>query len=251
VASSAGFIRQALVQALAYTRQRKAFGRVLAEQPLMRAVLVDLALESEAALALTMRLAAAFENAAQPIDAAWKRLVTPAAKFWVCKRAVELTGEAIEIFGGNGYVEDGPMARLYREAPVNSIWEGSGNVMCLDLMRAIARNPQSAFDLLDEVAEAAHDDAPMRREGAALRNLLGSPGKAPETLEALEPLGRSVAQRLVLLLQAALLRRSAPAFVADAFIASRLGDAGWGRVSGALDIRQVDSAALLERAYPA
>ena len=245
VVSSAGFVRQALVQALAYARQRMAFGRVLAEQPLMRSVLADLALESEAALALAMRLAAAFERDDDPAERIWKRVLTPAAKFWVCKRAVEVTGEAMEVFGGNGYVETGPMARLYREAPVNSIWEGSGNVMCLDVLRAIAREPEAAFVLLDELAEAGSADAALGREIGALRSLLGTP---PEQLEGM---GRLLAQRLVLATQAALLRKSAPSYVADAFIATRLGEAAWGRVVGAFEGRRVDVAALLGRALPA
>ena len=245
VVSSAGFIRQALVQALAYTRQRHAFGRALAEQPLMRSVLADLALESEAALALAMRLARAFERADDPAERVWKRVVTPAAKFWVCKRAVELTGEAMEVFGGNGYVETGTLARLYREAPVNSIWEGSGNVMCLDVMRAIAREPDAAAMLLDELADAGTGDAAIAGEIEALRGLLGTP---PDALEAM---GRLVAQRLVLATQAALLRQTAPSAVADAFVATRLGEAGWGRVVGALDARRVDTAALLARALAA
>ena len=245
VISSAAFVRQALVQALAYARQRMAFGRVLAEQPLMRAVLADLALESEAALALSMRLAAAFERADDPAERIWKRVVTPAAKFWVCKRAVELAGEAMEVFGGNGYVETGPMARLYREAPVNSIWEGSGNVMCLDVMRAIAREPEAASVLLDELADAGSADAALGREISALRSLLATP---PEQLEGM---GRLLAQRLVLATQAALLRKAAPSHVADAFIATRLGEAAWGRVVGAFDGRRVDIAALLARALPA
>jgi len=245
VVSSAGFVRQALVQALAYARQRMAFGRVLAEQPLMRSVLADLALESEAALALAMRLAAAFERDDDPAERIWKRVLTPAAKFWVCKRAVEVTGEAMEVFGGNGYVETGPMARLYREAPVNSIWEGSGNVMCLDVLRAIAREPEAASVLLDELAEAGSADAALGREIGALRSLLGTP---PEQLEGM---GRLLAQRLVLATQAALLRKSAPSYVADAFIATRLGEAAWGRVVGAFEGRRVDVAALLGRALPA
>ena len=245
VISSSGFVRQALVQALAYARQRMAFGRVLAEQPLMRAVLADLALESEAALALSMRLASAFERADDPAERTWKRVVTPAAKFWVCKRAVELAGEAMEVFGGNGYVETGPMARLYREAPVNSIWEGSGNVMCLDVMRAMAREPEAASVLLDELADAGSADAALGREIGALRSLLGTP---PEQLEGM---GRLLAQRLVLATQAALLRKTAPSHVADAFIATRLGEAAWGRVVGAFDGRRVDTAALLARALPA
>ncbi|MFZ4285348.1 acyl-CoA dehydrogenase family protein [Variovorax sp. HJSM1_2] len=245
VVSSASFIRQALVQALAYTRQRQAFGKVLAEQPLMRAVLADLALESEAALALSMRLAQAFEHADDPLQQAWKRIVTPAAKFWVCKRAVELTGEAMETFGGNGYVEDGPMARLYREAPVNSIWEGSGNVMCLDVMRAVARDPEAALALMAQAVDATPGDALVLAEAQALRQMLGT---APEQLEGQ---GRLFCQRLVLLLQAGLLRQTAPVAVADAFIHTRLGSTGWGRVAGALDPAGVDVAALLARAYPA
>ncbi|MEO9101014.1 MAG: acyl-CoA dehydrogenase family protein [Burkholderiaceae bacterium] len=250
VVSSSAFVRQALVQALAYARQRKAFGKTLAEQPLMRAVLADLALESEAALALTMRLATAFERDintpdGDPAERVWKRVVLPAAKFWVCKRAVELCGEAMEIFGGNGYVEDGPMARLFREAPVNSIWEGSGNVMCLDMLRAVARERTATFALLDRLGESSQDDALMKREAAALRDMLGW---APTLLEAT---GRLFAQRLILLVQASLLRASAPEFVADAFIATRLDQPGAGRVTGAVDGRRIDTAALLARAYPA
>jgi putative acyl-CoA dehydrogenase len=244
VASSAAFLRQAVVQAIAYTRQRQAFGRRLAEQPLMRAVLADLILESEAALVLMMRLAQSFERNDDPSESPWRRIVTPAAKFWICKRAVELTGEAMEIFGGNGYVEDGPMGRLFREAPVNSIWEGSGNVMCLDVMRAIARDPQAAFALLNEVTHAAAGDALLDREVSELRQMLGTP---PDHLEAL---GRVFAQRLILVLQAALLRQRAPAAVADAFNATRLGERCWGRVTGALDPRRIDVAALLSRALP-
>ena len=245
VVASAGMIRQALVQALAYARRRSAFGKPLAEQPLMRSVLADLALESEAALALSMRLAQAFENEADPNERIWKRVITPAAKFWVCKRAVELSGEAMEVLGGNGYVETGPLGRLYRETPVNSIWEGSGNVMCLDVMRAFAREPGALFDLLDSLEADAADDGAITRELSLLRALLQS---APETLEAR---GRQIAQRLVLVVQAVLLRAQAPTFVADAFVATRLADPSWGRVVGAIDPQRVDVDALLARALPA
>ena len=203
----------------------------------MQSVLVDLALESEAACALMLRLAQAFEQQ----ERGWQRLMTPAAKFWVCKRTVELAGEAIEVFGGNGYVDEGPMARLYREAPVNSIWEGSGNVMCLDLLRAIAREPQSAFELLDELQQMAGDEPLLRTELQALRELLHT--------EPAEALGRQLAQRLVITAQACLLRRDAPAAIAEAFIASRF-DARHGRVYGALDTRRLDVQAVLARAYP-
>ncbi|KVX98181.1 DNA alkylation response protein [Burkholderia ubonensis] len=245
VLGSAAMLRQGVVQAIAYTRQRHAFGRALAEQPLMRTVLADLALESEAALALAMRLAAAFERDDTPRERAWKRIVTPAAKFWVCKRAVELTGEVMEVFGGNGYVDDGPIARLFREAPVNSIWEGSGNVMCLDVLRAVSREPDAAAALFDELRELGGDEPRISAALDALRAMLAAP---PETLEAS---GRLFAQRLVLAAQACLLRRDAPAAVADAFVATRLAEPAWGRIAGGFDPRGVDVAALLQRAYPA
>ena len=180
---SAAILRQATVQAIAYTRQRQAFGKRLAEQPLMRAVLADLALESEAALVLAMRLAQAYEHSdADPVQRAWKRVLTPAAKFWVCKRAVELTGEAMEVLRGNGYVEGGVMARLFREAPVNSIWEGSGNVMCLDVLRALAREPEVAQALWAELANAAAGEPRLLAPLQSLRALLATP---PQQLEAL------------------------------------------------------------------
>ncbi|MDE2415910.1 MAG: isovaleryl-CoA dehydrogenase [Comamonadaceae bacterium] len=246
VAGSAAILRQATVQAIAYARQRHVFGKALADQPLMRAVLADLALESEAALLLLMRLAQAFEREGddQPAERAWKRAMTPAAKFWVCKRAVELTGEAMEVFGGNGYVEDGVMARLFREAPVNSIWEGSGNVMCLDLLRALQREPDAAQALLAELHAAAAGEP---RLAAALRELQALLAAPPDEAEAL---GRLLAQRLVLLAQACLLRQHAPAAMADAFIATRLGAASAGRVAGAIDLRGMDVGAILGRAFP-
>lgn len=242
VLGSAAILRQALVQALAYARQRLVFGRHLAEQPLMRAVLADLALESEAAMALALRLAEAYEDETTPVQRAWKRILTPAAKFWVCKRGVECTGEAMEVLGGNGYVDTSVVARLYRESPVNSIWEGSGNVMCLDVLRAIAREPEAAQALFADLADAAAGEPRLRAPLQSLRGLLAQP---PEQLEAL---ARVFVQRLVLVAQAALLCRHAPAAVADAFIATRLGDADAGRVVGAIDTRAVAVDALLARA---
>jgi len=243
VLGSAGILRQGLVQAIAYTRQRKAFGNVLVEQPMMRAVLTDMALESEAATVLAIRLAQAYENEHLPGERAWKRIMTPAAKFWICKRAVELSGEMMETFGGNGYVDDGIMARLYREAPVNSIWEGSGNVMCLDVMRAIGRDPQSAMALLEQLTVEAGDDQRLRNELRGLQAMLAT---APEHLEAL---GRRFTERLVLVAQGCLLRRFAPQVVADAFITTRL-DAHWGHVVGTIDTRSIDVQAILARAFP-
>ena len=250
VIGSAAIVRQATVQAIAYARQRHAFGKALAEQPLMRAVLADMALESEAALQLAMRLAQAFEHesagASDPLQRAWKRVMTPAAKFWVCKRAVELTGEAMEVMGGNGYINDGVMGRLFREAPVNSIWEGSGNVMCLDVLRAMAREPEAVQALLDTWAQDGAGEPRIAAELQALRALLATP---PEQAEAL---GRVLVARLVVLAQACLLRRHAPACMADGFIATRLGAAaGSGRVLGAIDTRALDVDAVLARAFPA
>ena len=256
VLGSAAIVRQATVQALAYARRRHAFGKALAAQPLMRSVLADLALESEAALLLVMRLAEACEQvqeaenagaAADPLQRAWKRIVTPAAKFWVCKRAVELTGEAMEVLGGNGYVEGDVLARLFREAPVNSIWEGSGNVMCLDVLRALEREPEAAAALLNAWADDAAAEPRMAAELQALHALLALP---PGEREAL---ARLLVQRLVLLAQACLLRRHAPACMAEGFIATRLGPgcaASSGRVVGAIDTRALDVDAVLARVFP-
>ena len=143
VLGSAALLRQALVQAAHHARHRQAFGKPLAEQPLMRNVLADLALESEASMALALRLARAVDERADPGARALARVGTPAAKLWVCKRAVAAVAECLEAWGGNGYVEDGPMPRLYRETPVNSVWEGSGNVMALDVLRALQREPEA------------------------------------------------------------------------------------------------------------
>jgi putative acyl-CoA dehydrogenase len=241
VVGSAGQMRLAVAQALNHVRQRVAFGRLLIEQPLMRSVLADMALETEAATVLAMRLAAAFDQPDDPLQAAWRRLLTPAAKFWVCKRAVELAGEAMEVFGGNGYVAGGPMARLYVDMPVNSIWEGSGNVMCLDVLRALARDPEAAQRLLADVMRRSGDDARLRPVIAALVADLQRP---PEALEAM---ARRFVQRLVLVTQAALLIESAPQPVADAFVASRF-DPEWGRVYGGLPA-ELPLAALIDRIW--
>ena len=243
VLGSAAMMRQAVAQAIAYTRQRKVFGHTLAEQPLMRAVLADMALESEAALALGMHLAQAYEHNT-PEARAWQRLMTPAAKFWVCKRAVELTGEAMEVFGGNGYVEDGIMGRLFREAPVNSIWEGSGNVMCLDVMRGIARQPEQAQVLLADLVRRAGDEKALVQEALALREMLA---RAPA---AWEGMGRQFTARLCVLAQACLLLQNAPAAASQAFIATRY-SGHWGAVTGLVDPSALPVDALLERALPA
>ncbi|MDE1181205.1 isovaleryl-CoA dehydrogenase [Paraburkholderia sp.] len=248
VIGSAALMRAALVQAIHHARHRSAFGRHLADQPLMRNVLADLALESEAATVLFMRLAAAFDassmSEASPVERAWRRIVTPAAKYWVCKRTLEFTGEAMEVWGGNGYVEEGPMARFYREAPVNSIWEGSGNVMCLDVLRAMEREPDAAHALFDAWRADAHASPVL---GAALQRLAATLAEPAEIREAS---ARRIAQQIVLIAQASLLVRHAPSAVADAFIATRLGATAdqTGRVYGTLPAT-VDHKAIVDRAF--
>lgn len=235
VIGSAALMRAALVQAIHHARHRVAFSRRLVDQPLMRNVLADLALETEAATVLFMRLALAFDahlaaerTGAGESDAerAWRRIVTPAAKFWVCKRALEFTGEAMEVWGGNGYVEEGPMARFYREAPVNSIWEGSGNVMCLDVLRALERDPPGAHALLSEWRAEAQDAPAL---AAALDTLQASLAAPAEHREAG---ARRLTQQLVLCAQAVLLLRASRDDHAQAFVATRLADPGAGLACG-------------------
>ena len=240
---STAMLKQALVQCIAYTRQRKAFGKHLAEQPLMQAVLADLALETEAAMQLSFHLAHCYE-ADDALSVAWKRIMTPASKFWICKRAVELTGEMMEVFGGNGYVDNGIMARIFKEAPVNTIWEGSGNVMCLDVLRAISRDVESIEILFQDLAAMAMQDEQLKQE---LQNLFQLFQQTPEELQFM---GRSLVSRLVILAQAVLLKRHAPDYVADGFIQSRYSPFH-GRVVGMLEMKQPDVERLLHRAFVA
>ncbi|NYT44656.1 isovaleryl-CoA dehydrogenase [Alcaligenaceae bacterium] len=224
VLGSTALLRQAVVQAVHHARHRMAFGELLINQPLMQSVLMDLALESEAATALALRLARAFDAPDEPLNQAYRRILTPAAKFWICKRSIEATAECMEVWGGNGYIETGPMARLYREAPVNSIWEGSGNIMCLDVLRALRRHPELAAVLMDSFEEDAAGDTMLQARASSLRQLLATTGPT------LEAAARHIAQEIVLLVQAGLLRRHGGATLADAFIRSRY--AGAGRVYG-------------------
>jgi putative acyl-CoA dehydrogenase len=241
VAGSASLMRQALVQAVWHARHRRAFGRLLVDQPLMQNVLADLALESEAATVSMLRLAAAYDRASrEPREAAFARLATATLKYWVCKRAPVVIAEALECLGGNGYVEESVMPRLYREAPLSSIWEGSGNVICLDVLRALAREPEVAPAFLAELETAAAAEPRLRSHVDEVRGLLGEraePGQA-----------RRLTERLALVLQAALLVRGGHPAVADAFLASRLGDGG-GRALGTLP-SGADVAAIVARALP-
>ncbi|MDV2487473.1 acyl-CoA dehydrogenase family protein [Acinetobacter johnsonii] len=240
---STAMLRQALVQCIAYTRQRKAFGKHLAEQPLMQALLADLALETEAAMQLSFHLAHCYETD-DALSVAWKHIMTPASKFWICKRAVELTGEMMEIFGGNGYVDNSIMVRIFKEAPVNTIWEGSGNVMCLDVLRAISRDVESIEILFQDLATTAMQDEQLKQE---LQNLFQLFQQKPDELQFM---GRSLVSRLVILAQAVLLKRHAPDYVADGFIQSRYSPFH-GRVVGMLEMKQPDVERLLHRAFVA
>jgi putative acyl-CoA dehydrogenase len=237
---SAAALRRALSEAAHHAAHRRAFGKRLAEHPLMRNVLADLALESEAATALALRLARGFDEAAEGDEEAARfvRLATAVGKYWVTKRAVAGVAEAVECLGGNGYVEASGMPRLYRDVPVNAIWEGSGNVQCLDVLRAAAREPEALTAYLDEVKRAS--DPRLDAFTRALERDLADPAEA-------EFRARGLTERLALALQASLLLRHAPAPVADAFCVARL--SGGGLLFGTLPAG-VDPAPLLARALP-
>ena len=239
---TSGLMRQSLSLALNHTAQRQAFGKPLIQQPLMRNVLADLALESEAACALSIRLARCFDHPDDTHAQALSRLLTPVAKFWICKRGSQFAQEAMECLGGNGYVEEGGegvMARIYREMPVNSIWEGAGNIMALDLLRAL-RKPEAVAALTQELLAAKGAHPALDRLAAEL----------PIRLEkmASELQARRLAQEVALALQAALLCQSAPNAVADAFCDSRLA-ANWGQTFGTLGAG-TDFDRIIDRAMP-
>jgi putative acyl-CoA dehydrogenase len=243
VVGSAGITRAALCHALHHARGRSVFGRKLAEQPLMQNVLADMALESEAATAFALRLARCFDEADDPAQALLGRLLTPAGKYWICRRGPGFGAEAMEIMGGNGYVEDGPLARLYREFPVNSIWEGSGNVMCLDVLRAFGKSPAEMLAALAaELEPATSLDARFASFAARLLDDLRA-GRVDEFG------ARVLAERIVLAVQAGLLLRFAPGYVGQAFVASRLVH-GAGGAYGQLPAG-TDCAAILARALAA
>ena len=215
---SAGLMRQCVSQAIHHARGRRAFGRLLAEQPLMRNVLADLALECEAAVVLTMRLARAFDAQADEQAMLLRRVLTPVVKYWVCKRAPAVCSEAMEVLGGNGYVEDGPIARRLRESPLNSIWEGSGNIMCLDVLRALTREPRTHQALAELLLPLRGCDPRYDRYLAALLSDLGDLGDSSDA----ELRARELTQRIALAAQAALLLAHGPAPSCEAFLASRI-----------------------------
>jgi putative acyl-CoA dehydrogenase len=235
VLGSTALMRRAVAEATHHAAYRAVFGRRLIDQPLQSNVLADLCLDSEAATVTALRIARAFDEG----DHAFRRLATAVAKYWVCKATPPLVAEALECLGGNGYVEESGLPRLYRESPVNSVWEGSGNVNCLDVLRALGREPESREAFRDELALARgadrHLDAAVERLDAELE-------------AADEPGARRLVELLALCLQGSLLVRHAPSDVADAFCATRLGGEG-GRAYGTLPTG-VDTAAIVERHRP-
>ena len=236
---SSSLMRQALTQAMHHCTHRQVSGRALIDQPLMQNVLADLALESEAALALTMRMGRALDDPFDEGEQKFARLVTAIGKYWICKRAPEMIAEASECLGGAGYVEDTIMPRLYREAPVNSIWEGSGNVQCLDVLRALSKEPGVVEVLFAELGDG-HGDA-------RLKNHIDRLQRAFTDREDIQYRARQLTEDVALALQARLLLEAGNEAVSDAFIASRL--EGNGRAFGTLP-RGLDISALLARGAP-
>jgi len=239
--AAAGLMRQAVAQAVHHANHRRAFGKRLIEQPLMQNVLADLALEAEAALLLTLRIARAYDESSKNKNAAlFARTIVAIGKYWVNKRAPNLVYEAMECLGGAGYVEESMLPRLYREAPLNSIWEGSGNVICLDVLRALQREPEALQLLFDEIGDATNDRR-IAHAISKIKTLLAQP-------EQLENQARQLVETFALVLQGKLMLRHAPAINAEAFIATRLDREG--RFAyGTLPAR-TDCMAILRRAWP-
>jgi putative acyl-CoA dehydrogenase len=241
VLGSASLMRRALAEASWHVAHRAAFGGLLGDKPLMQNVIADLAVESEAATALGMRLAAAVDDLGDPHEAALRRIALPLAKFWVCKRTPMMVAEALECLGGNGYVEDSTMPLLFRESPLNSIWEGSGNVNALDVLRALGREPEALNAWIVEVGKARGEDPRLDRAIDSVLELLA------DTTQ-LEAGARRLAGQMAACLQGALLVQYAPSAVADAFCTTRLGS-GYGGTLGTLP-QGTDLAAIVDRTTP-
>jgi len=238
--ATTGLMRQCVAQAIHHARQRSVFGRLLIDQPLMRNVLADLALECESHIVLVMRLARAFDARDEESEVLLRRFLTPVAKYWVCKRAPTVIAESMEVLGGNGYIEEGPIARRYREAPLNSIWEGSGNIMCLDVLRAFAREPRTIEVLGALLAQRRGKDTRYDRFVDELLTELADPTDV-------ELRSRYVTQKIALAVQAAVLLAHGPETSAEAFVTSRLSSAA-PAAFGTLP-RSVDSGAMIERIF--
>lgn len=243
VLGATAIIRQATVQAYSYALQRMVFGKKLIEQPLMRAVLTELALENEAASITSLFLADSFEDSDTSETAkAFRRTITPAAKYWICKKSIEVSAEAMEVFGGNGYVNDGIMARLFKEAPVNSIWEGSGNVMCLDVLRSIKKDPNDLKLVFEYMLGVAKDEAQLTNQIKALKQWL------KENIDAnFEAKARWFTEQLILTVQACLLYKFSSKEVYQAFFDTRLNAAKQGHFLGANVVDPAMTEAVLNR----
>jgi putative acyl-CoA dehydrogenase len=233
--TSAALMRQALSQAIHHTRHRSAFGKLIADQPLMQNVLADLALEVEAATVSVMRLARAYDEAQQDEGArSFRRLATAVLKYWICKRTPGHVYESLECLGGNGYVEESLSARLYREAPLGSIWEGSGNVICLDVLRAMEREPQSVALFIDELELSRGANRHLDEFIVELKKELSDRSN-------LEQRARSVTGKMALALECALVARNSPSYVSDAFCESRLKSESnvYGALASGMDFRNI------------
>jgi len=239
--SSAGLMRQAVARAIHHARHRSVFQRRLIDQPLMAQVLADMTLDVEAATALAFRLARAFDGGTNEDEAAYRRLMTSVTKYWVCKTAPAIAYEAMECMGGNGYVEEGGFPLIYREVPVNAIWEGSGNVMGLDVLRVLERSPETVRQVLEEIDDIAGREPRVK---AALDHIETLLGKAMRD----QSVARALVEQLALAQGAALLLAHAPEEVSDAFLATRL-DGRWRSTYGAAAIGG-DARAILDRAAP-
>ena len=239
--ASSGLMRLALAHAIHHAEHRRVAGRRLIEEPLMRQVLADMALDVEAATALSLRLARSFDRAGDPRAAAWQRLMTPVTKYWVCKIAPGLLAEAMECLGGNGYVEELPLARLYREVPVNAIWEGSGNVMALDVLRVLQREPEVAGLVVEELQAAAAGEPELEAAVARAAAMLHEP-------RTLDVKSRALVEGLAVAASGCILRAHAPAAVGDAFVAARVGARSRQTYGQGLD--RADVGAILSRATP-
>jgi putative acyl-CoA dehydrogenase len=236
-------MRQGVAQATHHASYRSAFGKTLIDQPLMRNVLADLALESEAATITAMRLARAYDAGSDDEqEMLFRRIAAGISKYWICKRGPAHAAEALEVLGGNGYVEDSGMPRLFRESPLNSIWEGSGNVICLDVLRAMAKTPQAVDVLFEEIELASGADPRLDAFVGSVRDELADPS------DGIEGRARRIVERLALALQGSLMVRHASPAAADAFCASRLGG-DWGRAFGTLP-SGIDAGGIVERARP-
>ena len=236
---SCGLMRQALTQAIHHTTSRRAFQRSLIDLPIMRNVVTDLAIESEALMWMSMRLAAALDREhVDHSEGLLTRICTPVAKYWACKRAPQFVAEALECHGGNGFIADHFMERLYREAPLNGIWEGTGNVICLDVLRAMQREPESVSVFLGEVRKARGMDSRLDAFTDEVERRLGR-------LNEFEPVARRVVEMMAFALQGSLLMRYSTPTVADAFCATRL-DGDWGHAFGTMP-SGLDTRAIIDR----